>query len=39
MKSCSKKGQGWEVVRQVSGGPKSDHTGLLGGNDGHGKVP
>ncbi|XP_070767905.1 meprin A subunit beta-like [Enoplosus armatus] len=32
MNRCSKSGRGWEMVTQVNGGPKSDHTSLPGGN-------
>ncbi|XP_035991089.1 meprin A subunit beta isoform X3 [Fundulus heteroclitus] len=37
MSSCSQRSQGWEVVRQVPGGPQSDHTSLPTGNDVHGQ--
>ena len=38
MSRCSQRGNTWEVVKQVSGGPISDHTTLPSGNSDHGRV-
>ncbi|XP_075322629.1 meprin A subunit beta-like [Odontesthes bonariensis] len=37
MSRCSQRGNTWEVVQQVSGGPSSDHTYLPSGNSDHGQ--
>ncbi|XP_072242962.1 meprin A subunit beta-like [Leuresthes tenuis] len=37
MSPCSQRGNAWEVVKQVSGGPSSDHTNLPSGNSDHGQ--
>ncbi|KAM6910435.1 meprin A subunit beta-like [Xenentodon cancila] len=37
MNRCSRRGNGWEVVTQVYGGPGSDHTTLPGGNTDYGQ--
>ncbi|XP_072249989.1 meprin A subunit beta-like [Leuresthes tenuis] len=37
MSRCSQRGNTWEVVKQASGGPDSDHTTLPSGNSDHGQ--
>lgn len=38
MNSCSRSGDGWELVTQVNGGPSSDHSSLPNGNGDRGKL-
>ncbi|KAM9723513.1 meprin A subunit beta-like [Menidia menidia] len=37
MSRCSQSGNSWELVKQVSGGPNSDHTSLPSGNGDNGQ--